>query len=86
MEVVAASSAGALAHSGGPGRGVARVVGKAGNGQAQPLVTGRAERDRVARAGGLGDRSDPGLGGEVLLADEAGAVVAELGRIWAALT
>jgi len=34
----------------------------------------------VALAGGLGDRSDPGLGGEVLHADEAGAIVAELGQ------
>ena len=65
---------------GGPGRGVAGVVGQAGDGGAQAVVAGPAEDDAAALAGGVGDGGDAGLGGELVVGLEAFADVAELGE------
>jgi len=59
---------------------VAGVVREAGQGAPQAFVAGVAEGDAAMLAGFEGDRSDSGLGGELLVAGEAGTVIAELGE------
>ena len=56
------------------------VVGHAGERGAQALVAGPAPADASGLAALIGDGSDAGLGGELVLAREAGAHVAELGQ------
>jgi hypothetical protein len=80
VRVVAVPGAGPLVSSGG---GVAGVVGEADDGPAEALVAGPAgpaEAEGAILVGGAGDGRDAGLGGEVLLAEQAGAVVAQLGQ------
>ena len=59
---------------------MAGVVGEAGDGCAEAVIAGPAEDDAAALAGGDGDGSDAGLGGELLGGGEALADVAELGK------
>ncbi len=63
-----------------PGRGMSRVVGEAGDGLSEVLVTGPSEHDAAAFAGGVGDGTDAGLGGELIFGGEALADVAEFGQ------
>jgi hypothetical protein len=68
-------------HSGRPGRGVARVVGKRREGLTQAFVAGPAEGDAPVFAGRRGHGGHAGLGGgELLGGGKAGAVIPELGE------
>jgi len=78
--VVAAALAGLGVDVCCPGRGVAGVVGEAGDRPAQTAVAGPAEDDPAALAGGVGDRADAGLGGELIVGREAFADVTQLGQ------
>jgi hypothetical protein len=53
---------------GGPTRAVAGVVGEAGDCGAQAVVASPSEDDAAAFAGGVGDGTDAGLGGELVVA------------------
>src|SRR5215212_2682958 len=78
VRVVAASGLCLGVDAGGPGIGVARVVGQAGESCAQPVVAGPSEGDGLGLARLVGDGSDAGFGGQVLVAEEALAHAAEL--------
>jgi hypothetical protein len=78
--MVAPAGPGAAVDVGGPTRAVAGVVGEAGDCGAQAVVASPSEDDAAAFAGGVGDGTDAGLGGERVVALEALAHVAELGR------
>ncbi len=80
VRVVAAPGLGLGVDVSGPGIGMARVVGQAGKRCAQTVIAGPAEDDRLGLARCVGDGSDAGLGGEVLVAHEALAHAAELGQ------
>jgi hypothetical protein len=80
MRMLAAAVPGAGVDARRPAGGMARVVGKASDGNAQVLVAGPSEHNAAALAGGVRDRSDAGLGGELLLGLEAFADVAEFGE------
>ena len=80
VRMVAPAAQGPAVDGGRPGRGVAGVVGEGGERQAQAFVTGPAERDAVMLAGGVGDGDDAGLRREVVGAEEALPIVAELGE------
>ena len=77
--VLAAALAGSAIDERGPRAGVAGVIGEAGDGSTQPLVAGPSPADASRSSALVGDGSDAGLGGEVILALEAGALVTELG-------
>ena len=62
--MVAAASPSALVDGRGPGRGVARVVGEAGECASQAMVAGPAEEDTECFAALVGDRRDTGFGGD----------------------
>jgi CO/xanthine dehydrogenase Mo-binding subunit len=57
--VVLAAGAGSSVDVGGPGAGVAGVVGEGGQSDAQSIVAGPAEADGVVFAGGSGDGDQP---------------------------
>ena len=59
---------------------MAGVIGKRRERAAQVLVTGPAEDDGAVLAGGVGDRRQAAFSGQVLVAGEARAIVAELGQ------
>jgi hypothetical protein len=59
---------------------VPRVIGKAGDGGARAVIAGPAEDDAAAFAGLVGDRANPGLGGELGFDLEALAHVTQLGE------
>jgi hypothetical protein len=80
MGMVAPAGPGAAVDVGGPTRAVAGVVGEAGDCGAQAVVASPSEDDAAAFAGGVGDGTDAGLGGELVVALEALAHVAELGE------
>ncbi len=80
MLMPTAAGAGALIHEGGPARGMPGVIGEGGEGAAQALVAGPAEDHGVVLPGGMGDGRQAALGGELFVAGEAGAIVAELGQ------
>ena len=81
MGVPAATGSGLAVDGGGPGGGMAGVVGdSAGDGLPEAVIAGPAEHDAAAFAGGVGDRGDAGFGGELVLGGEALAHVAELGE------
>src|SRR3954453_21910695 len=65
---------------GRPGGGVAGVVGEAGDGSPEAAIASPAEDDAAALPGLARDRSDAGLGGELVGGLEALADVAELGQ------
>src|SRR5262249_18511170 len=64
----------------GPRGAVARVVGPCRHGRAQAFVARPTECDVPVLARLLRHGSDAGLGGEVVIVDEAPAIVAELGQ------
>ena len=86
MGVPAATGSGLAVDGGGPGGGMAGVVGgwtaplSNGDGLPEAVIAGPAEHDAAAFAGGVGDRGDAGFGGELVLGGEALAHVAELGE------
>ena len=80
VRVVAAAQAGAAVDVSGPGGLVTGVVREAGESAPQAFVAGITEGHAAVLAGFEGDRSDTGLGGELLVAGEAGTIVAELGE------
>jgi hypothetical protein len=80
VRVVAAAGLGLGVDMGGPGIGVARVVGHAGESGTQSVVASPAEGDGLGLARLVGDRSDAGLGGELSVGCEALAHAAELGQ------
>jgi hypothetical protein len=79
MLVLAAAASGFAVDGGGPWGSMSGVVGEAGEGAAEAVVAGPSEDDAAALAGGVGDRSDAGLGGELVLGREA-VGMAELGQ------
>src|SRR2546425_10822674 len=78
MLMATAARAGALIHEGGPARGMPGVSGKGRESAAQALVAGPAEDHGVGLAGGMRDRRQARLGGELFVTGEARAIVAEL--------
>src|SRR5882724_9117339 len=64
----------------GPGTGVTGVVGQAGERGAQAMVAGPAEGDSSAFAGLIGQRSDAGFSGQMLVAGEALSIAAQFGQ------
>ena len=80
MGVAFAAGDGVGVDLGGPGAGVAGVVGDVDQSVAEFLVGGPAEADAGHLAAGFGDGRDSGQGGEGLLVGEPGAVVADLGE------
>src|SRR5512143_4310116 len=60
-----------------PGGGMPGVVGEAGDGGAQAMVAGRAEGDAATFAGGVGDRADPSLDGQLVTGRETLADIAQ---------
>ena len=80
VRVVAAAQAGAAVDVSGPRGLVTGVVREAGESAPQAFVAGITEGHAAVLAGFEGDRSDAGLGGELLVAGEAGAIVAEFGE------
>jgi len=80
VRVIAATSARLSIHVGGPGTGMAGVVGPGGEGLTQSLVAGEASGNTAVLAGGAGHGSDAGFGGELLEGIEAQAVIPELGE------
>src|SRR5688572_4640930 len=80
VRMIATALARGVIKAGGPGAGMARVVGKTGDGPAQSMVAGPAEGDGAAFAGLVGDGHDAGLGAQLLGAGEALGHVAQLGQ------
>ena len=80
VRMVAAARAGLRVDDGRPRRGVARVVGQAGQRGAQAVIAGPAEGHGLGLARGVGDGRDAGLGGELFVAVEALAHAAQLGQ------
>src|SRR5689334_4982575 len=80
MGMIAAARPGPGVDRGGPRRAVARLVGKADERLAQPLVARPAEADAVLLPRAVGDGRDARFRREVRLTREAGAVVPELGE------
>src|SRR4051794_15723504 len=78
--VVAASGSGSAIDVGRPSGGVAGVVGEAGDGSPEAAIASPAEDHAAALAGLARDRSDAGLGGELVGSLEAFTDVAELGQ------
>src|SRR5437660_6211451 len=75
-----ATRAGALVDEGRPARSVAGIISEGREGSAQVLVAGPAEDHGVVLTGGLSDRRQSGLSGELVAGGEARAIVAELGE------
>ena len=71
VRMIAAARASAGVDVGGPCVGVTGVIGEAGQGASQAVVTGPSEGDAALLAGFEGERGDAGLGGELRLAWEA---------------
>ena len=80
MGMVASSGAGLGIDQLCPGRGMARVAGKAGQRPTQSLVAGISEDDPSMFSGGIGDGGDSGFSGELFLRRETSWIVAELGQ------
>src|SRR5438093_6338384 len=80
VRMVAAAGASSTVDVGGPRGGVTRVVGEAGQRLSQALVAREAEGDAAVLAGSMGDGRYAGLGGELVVAGEAEAIVTELGE------
>src|SRR5215467_6430803 len=78
--VVFAGGTGLVVDAGGPGAGVAAVVGVDGDGPAEPLVAGPAEVHGAVLAGFPGDGGDPGEGGDGVGPVIGLAAVAPLGE------
>ena len=80
VRMIAAAISGASVDVSGPRRAVARVVGEADDGLAKTLVARPAEGDAALLAGCVGDGSDTGFRGELIVACEARALVTEFGE------
>jgi methyl-accepting chemotaxis protein len=80
MGMVAASRPGLGVHVGGPGVGMTRVVGHAGQCCAQPVVAGPTKRHGFGLARGVGNGRDTGLCGQVFVTVEVLAHAAQLGQ------
>ena len=80
VRMVAASAAGSSVDLLCPGGEVSGVVGEAGQCLAQSLVAGVAEADTAVFARLIGDGSDAGFGGKLIVGSKALRVVAELGK------
>ena len=64
-------SASLCVDAGGPGSGVTRVVGKAGERSTQPVVVGLTDRHGLGLARRTGHGSNAGLGGKLLVTVKA---------------
>ena len=80
MGVIAAAAASPLVDVGGPGGGMARIVGEAGDGSPQAMIAGPAERHAPALARGPGDGADTGLGRKLILGLETLPHIAEFSQ------
>src|SRR5713101_1670725 len=80
VRVIASAAARPAVDVGRPDGAVARVVGETGERLAKALVAREAEGDSAMLARGVSDGCDAGLGGELVVAGEAGAVVTQLGE------
>ena len=80
MGVIAAATASPLVDVGGPGGGMARIVGEAGDGSPQAMIAGPAERHAPALARGPGDGADTGLGRKLILGLETLPHIAEFSQ------
>src|SRR5205814_7035131 len=80
VRVIATTCACPGVDGGSPGRAVARVIGETRQGLTQALVAGESKRDASVLSGGVRDGRDASLRGELVIAREASALVAQLGQ------
>ena len=78
VRMVAAARAGATVDVSGPGRGVARVVGPGADGLTEAVVARPSEGDAARLPALVGDGTDAGLGGQLVLTEKPFSHVAEL--------
>ena len=85
MGVVAAALARSAVDAGRPGRGMAGIVGEAGDGRAQVTVAGLSEHHGVSFAAGVGTPALDGLGivgGEIHTPNEYAEVESMVPRFY----
>ena len=80
MGMIAASLSSCCVQAASPEIGVARVVGHAGDGFAQPMIAGPAKAHAAGLARLIGDRHDASLGGESVIAGESLTDITQFGQ------